>query len=156
MKELEQSIEVQIPIAEAYDPSVRFDELPKFIDGVQEVRHEGDRLFWQTESKGQKEEWEIRIIEQIPHKKIAWRTVEGIPINGIITFHYITSHLTQVVFRMKSMSCDTQENSDHILDRVSKRISKDMESFKAFVEGGEHNQSSLRERLSNFNLEPRF
>ena len=46
---IEQSIEVEVPIATAYNQWTQFEEFPRFMEGVEEVRQLDDkRLHWKA------------------------------------------------------------------------------------------------------------
>ena len=50
MSTIEKSIEVNVPIKIAYNQWTQFEEFPKFMDGVKEVRQQNDkRLHWRAE-----------------------------------------------------------------------------------------------------------
>ena len=85
---IEQTIEVQVPIATAYNQWTQFEEFPRFMEGVQEVRQMDDRrLHWGAEFGGETQEWDAEIVEQVPEERIAWRNTDGEDNAGIVTFH---------------------------------------------------------------------
>src|SRR5918995_2695883 len=50
---VERSIEVQVPVRTAYDQWTQFEEFPRFMSGVQEIRQVGDALtHWVAEIGG--------------------------------------------------------------------------------------------------------
>src|SRR5687767_9659619 len=54
---IEQSIEVQVPVRTAYNQWTQFEEFPRFMEGVNEVKQLDDvTLHWMTEIGGQKRE----------------------------------------------------------------------------------------------------
>ena len=64
--EVEKSIEVGVPVSTAYNQWTQFEEFPRFMGGVREVRQLDDRrLHWVAEIAGVRREWEAEIIEQV-------------------------------------------------------------------------------------------
>jgi uncharacterized membrane protein len=60
------SIEVNAPLRVVYNQWTQFEEFPCFMEGIEEVRQEGDkRLFWKAEIGGKVKQWEAEITQQI-------------------------------------------------------------------------------------------
>jgi uncharacterized membrane protein len=73
----------------------QFEEFPCFMEGVTEVRQESNnRLFWKAKIAGKVKQWEAEIVEQVPDRKIAWRSVDGSPNAGQITFEKVDPDIT--------------------------------------------------------------
>lgn len=67
MPEIKKAITVNVPVSTAYNQWTQFEEFPNFMDGVIEVKQLNDTtLHWVAEISGQREEWNARIIEQVP------------------------------------------------------------------------------------------
>ena len=59
---VERSIEVAVPVRTAYDQWTRFEEFPRFMSGVEEVRQVGDALtHWVAHFAGIRREWDAEI-----------------------------------------------------------------------------------------------
>ena len=57
MSTIEQSIDVNVPVHTVYNQWTQFEEFPRFMEGVEEVRQEGDkRLFWKAKIAGKVKE----------------------------------------------------------------------------------------------------
>jgi uncharacterized membrane protein len=84
MEGIQKEIEVRAPLGAVYNQWTQFEDFPKFMEGVKEVRQLNDkRLFWHAEILGQDIDWEAEIYEQIPDSRIAWRSVTGHPNAGL-------------------------------------------------------------------------
>ena len=91
------SIEVNAPLKTIYNQWTQFEELPHFMEGVEEVRQEGkNRLFWKAKIAGKVKEWEAQITNQVPDQRIAWESIDGSPNSGTITFDELGEDLTRV------------------------------------------------------------
>ncbi len=72
MANIEQSIDVHVPVRTAYDQWTQFEEFPRFMEGVEEIRQLDDkRLFWKTKIAGVTREFEAEITEQHPDHRVA-------------------------------------------------------------------------------------
>ena len=60
MSNIEQSIDVNVPVRTAYDQWTQFEEFPRFMEGVREVRQLDDkRLAWCAEVGGKEKRWHL-------------------------------------------------------------------------------------------------
>ena len=57
MTTIVRSIDVNVPVRIAYNQWIRFDEFPKFMEGVKQVTQmDAKRLHWKAEVAGQENE----------------------------------------------------------------------------------------------------
>ena len=78
MSTIEQSIDVHVPVRTAYDQWTQFEQFPRFMEGVEDVRQLDDtHTHWVTKVAGKTKEFDAVITEQRPDERIAWtsRTV---------------------------------------------------------------------------------
>jgi uncharacterized membrane protein len=135
MSLIEQSIEVDVPAKTAYNQWTQFEEFPKFMEGVKEVRQLDDkRLHWRAEIAGKEKEWDAEITEQIPDERIAWRSRSGAPIGGVVTFHVLSPTRSKVMLQMEYDPETFIEKAGDAVGIVSQRVSGDLERFKDFIE----------------------
>src|ERR1700752_722756 len=67
MGSITHSIVVNAPLRVVYNQWTQFEEFPLFMEGVEEVRQEGDkRLLWKAKIAGKDKQWEAEITEQVP------------------------------------------------------------------------------------------
>ena len=101
MSEIEQSIEVNVPVSTAYNQWTQFEQFPQFMDGVREVRQLDERrLEWHAEIGGKEMVWRAEITEQIPDARIAWHSTSGAPNAGVVTFHYLAPSRCRVMLQL--------------------------------------------------------
>jgi uncharacterized membrane protein len=135
MSTIEQSIDVEVPVRTAYNQWTQFEEFPKFMDGVVEVRQLSDtRLLWRSEIGGVDETWEAEIDEQVPDMRIAWHSVTGARNAGVVTFHRLSDDKTRVMLQMEYEPHGVVENVGDALGAVSLRVKGDLRRFKEFIE----------------------
>src|SRR4051794_7303178 len=101
MSNIEESIEVTVPVRTAYNQWTQFEEFPQFMEGVREVRQLDDTTTrWRAEVGGVEKEFDAKITEQTPDQRIAWQAVEGEPHAGVVTFHRVADGATRIMLQM--------------------------------------------------------
>jgi uncharacterized membrane protein len=135
MASIEKSIEVKVPVHTAYNQWTQFEEFPRFMEGVEEVRQLDDtHLHWRAKIAGKEEQWDAVITEQIPDERIAWRNVTGARNAGVITFHRLDPQTTKLMLQLDYEPEGAMENVGSALGVVGRRVQGDLERFKEFVE----------------------
>ena len=135
MATIEKSMEVDVPVRVAYNQWTQFEEFPRFMEGVREVRQLDDKtLRWKAEVGGKEEEWVAQITEQIPDERIAWRTRAGARNAGVVTFHRIADGRTRIMLQLEYTPDGVVENVGDALGVVSRRVTGDLQRFKEFIE----------------------
>jgi uncharacterized membrane protein len=140
MSTIEQSVEVNVPLASAYNQWTQFEEFPSFMESVKEVRQIDDtHLHWTVELAGQHHEWDAEITEQKPDERVAWRNVDGKDNAGVVTFHRIDEKTTRLMVQLDYVPEGVLEKLGDVLGAPDRRVKADLERFKALVEarGGE-------------------
>jgi len=135
METIEKSIEVDAPLQQVYNQWTQFEEFPKFMDGVEEVRQLSDtRLFWRVTIWGKTEEWEAEIYEQIKDQRIAWRSVVGAPNAGAVSFAPAGTGKTRVTLTLNYQPLGAIEKIGDALGVVSAKVEGDLKRFREFIE----------------------
>ena len=135
MSTIEQSIEVEVPVRTAYNQWTQFEEFPRFMDGVESVRQIDDtNLEWTAEIAGARRQWRAEITEQRPDERVAWRATSGTDNAGVVTFHRIGEGRTKVMLQLDVEPEGLVEQAGDKLGFVKRRVSSDLERFKAFIE----------------------
>ena len=102
MERIEKSIEVNAPVRAVYNQWTQFEEFPRFMAGVKEVRQLDDtHLHWHAEIWGKDKEWDAEITEQVPDRVIAWRSTSGAPNAGTVRFEPVAPDRTRVRLTME-------------------------------------------------------
>jgi len=135
MKDIVKFINVNRDVRTVYNQYTQFEEFPRFMKGVESVKQLNDRmLHWVTEIGGVHREFDAEITEQIPDKRIAWRSVDGKLHAGVVTFHRISDDETRVTVQMSYDPEGFVENLGDALGVVENQVEGDLERFKAFIE----------------------
>jgi uncharacterized membrane protein len=132
---IEQSVQVEVPIAQAYNQWTQFEEFPRFMEGVDRVDQLDDRrLHWVVSFGGETHEWDAEITEQKPEERVAWRNVDGKENAGVVTFHKIDEDTTRVMVQMDWAPEGIREKLGSALGADERRVKGDLERFKQFIE----------------------
>jgi uncharacterized membrane protein len=137
MPKIEDTIEVQVPVQQAYNQWTQFEEFPKFMEGIQSVQQLDDtHVQWVAEIRGESREWTTEITEQRPDEKVAWKTIEGeVKNDGIVTFEPMGDAQTRVSVEMDVEGDSMAENvAGDLLGVVKRQVRGDLERFKQLIE----------------------
>lgn len=129
------SIEVNASRQTVYNQWTRFEEFPRFMEGVEEVRQDGpNRLFWKAKIGGKEKEWEAEITEQVPNTRIAWRSVDGASNMGAVTFEQLDVLQTRVTLTMEYEPEGFFEKAGDALGIPLGQVAEDLSRFRDFME----------------------
>lgn len=135
MSTVDRSIDVNLPPETVYAQWTRFEEFPKFMEGVQEVKQLDDTHFlWRVGFGDKTEEWDAEIIEQTPNQRMVWQSKNGTIKQGIVTFESISDTKTRVRAEMTYDPQGFTENIADLLGLVARRLEGDLEQFKELIE----------------------
>ena len=145
MTTIEQSIELEVPVTTAYNQWTQFEEFPRFMEGVEEVRQLTDtKVHWVAEIAGQRREWDAQITEQIPDERISWCSTEGATNSGVVTFHRLGDGRSKVMLQLEFEPEGAMEKVGDKLGMVKTKTKGDLQRFKSFVESRGHESGSWR------------
>lgn len=135
MQIIEKTIEVDRPVNGVYEQWIRFEDFPKFMEGIKEVRKIDDKyLRWEAEIGGKAKKWDAEIVEQVPNQRLRWRSTSGTENSGTVTFVSLTSTKTRVILYISYDPKGLFENLGDNLGMVSSKVTGDLNRFKAFIE----------------------
>lgn len=135
MSLIEKSIEVNVPVQMAYNQWTQFEEFPKFMEGVEQVKQLTDkRLHWKANIAGKEEEWDAEITEQIPDQRIAWTSKGGAMNAGLVLFSPLSDATSKLTLQMEYVPSGAIEKTGDAMGLVTKRVEGDLKRFKDFIE----------------------
>jgi uncharacterized membrane protein len=147
MPNIEDTIEVQVPVQQAYNQWTQFEDFPKFMNGIQSVQQLDDtHVQWVAEIRGESRQWTTEITEQQPDEKVAWKTIEGeVKNDGVVTFEPMGDAQTRVNVQMDVEGDSTAENvAGDLLGVVKKQVHRDLERFKQLIENRDEETGAWR------------
>ncbi len=134
MAEHETSILVHAPLDQVYNQWTQFEEFPRFMEGVEEVRQLDDkRLAWRARIGGVAKEWASEIVDQTPNRRIAWRGTDAQKNAGAVLFEPYDDG-TLVTLKLAYDPEGAAENVGDALGFVTRRVEGDLRRFKDFIE----------------------
>jgi len=132
---IEEEIEVNVPVTTAYNQWTQFEEFPKFMDGVEEVRQLDDTLLhWAASIAGKRAEWDAKIIDQQPDRRISWESVDGKQTRGTVTFEEAGPERTRVRLTMTYRPEGLAEKAGSAAGLDRRRVRGDLERFRELIE----------------------
>jgi uncharacterized membrane protein len=135
MATIEESVEVEAPLRAVYDQWTQFEEFPRFMEGVEEVRQlDNTHVHWVAELGGSRHEWDAEITEQLPDERVAWRNTDGKENAGVVTFHKLDDERSRVMVQMDWVPEGIKEKLGDALGISDRRVMGDLERFKELIE----------------------
>lgn len=136
MNTVEKSVVVDVPVRTAYNQWTQFEDFPHFMEGVREVRQEGDKhTHWRANIAFKDVEWDADIIEQTPDQRVSWRSTTGAHNAGTVSFQSESANSTRVTLRLEYEPEGFFESVGGALGFVDSRVQSDLDRFKEFIEG---------------------
>ena len=135
MADVNETIEVDVPVSTAYNQWTQFEEFPQFMDGVESVKQIDDtHLHWVAEIGGRRHEWDAEITYQDPDTHIAWRATDGKNNTGSVRFDALGENRTRMKVRMTWETEGAVEAVGEALGVDDRGVKADLERFKELVE----------------------
>lgn len=103
MIRVQKTITIDAPVEEVCRFWSRFENFPRFMEHVLEVRTEDDRSSWKVAGPaGVPIEWQAEITEKVENRKIAWRSLPGSVVehHGEVHFERAGDHATRISVHM--------------------------------------------------------
>lgn len=130
-----ESVDVGVPVREAYNQWTRYQDFPTFARGVKSASSADDtssdwnmKVFWSSRS------WKARTTEQIPDSRICW-TSEGAKgtTKGVVTFHPLGENLTRVLLVVEYYPKGLFEKTGNIWRAQGRRMRLDLKNFARHI-----------------------
>jgi uncharacterized membrane protein len=142
---IQQSVDVAVPIKEAYDQWTRFEDWPEFMHRVDSVQQTDDStVHFSTKVWGITKEFDAEIVEQRPDERIEWHTEEGLMHSGVVTFHQLAPRLTRIEVTPDVKPDSLLEKAGRGMRFTKRAVRGDLHRFKAYVEMEEHSDKGWR------------
>jgi uncharacterized membrane protein len=143
MQRVERSIRVNAPAAQVYDLWRNFENFPRFMENVEEVRlgdPTGSRSQWRIKGPlGSSVEFEARITQDDPNRQIGWSSTGGsMETSGTVTFSPVGEDGTEVHVVIEWYDPPggaIGEAAARLLQSPEAMLDEDLRRFKGVVEG---------------------
>ena len=135
MAQVQESVDVDVPVRTAYDQWTQFESFPHFMDGVESITQIDDtHNHWVTKIAGVEREFDTEITEQHPDHRVAWRATQGTQHAGVVTFHHLDDAKTRVMLQMDTEPEGLVEQAGDKLGVLKRRVKGDLGRFKEMIE----------------------
>lgn len=135
MSSVQEIIDVDVPLSTAYNQWTQFEEFPSFMSSVQEVRQLDDtHLHWKATVAGKQKEWDAEITQQIPDRRIAWRSTGGVLNAGAVSFERLGAGRTRIILKMSYAPDDFLEAAGDAMGIVKLQAKENLSRFKELIE----------------------
>ncbi|MEU3104044.1 SRPBCC family protein [Streptomyces griseoflavus] len=137
MSTVKDTVDVDVPLRRAYDQWTQFEDFPRFMEGVEEVRQLDERHnHWVTSIGGVRREFDTEIVDQLVDDRITWRTIDGeTRQRGSVRFEPLDDTHTRVELTMEVEPTGVAEKGADALGLINRRVKGDLGRFKEYVEG---------------------
>lgn len=131
---VEETVVVNLPVTTVYNQWTQFEEFPHFMDGVKQITQLGDdRMEWVAEIGGIRRQWEARVVEQVPDRKVSWAATEGATNAGTVSFEDLGG-TTRINLVLEYEPEGLVEKVGDKLNVVENQAKADLHRFKEFIE----------------------
>ncbi len=129
---IEEDIEVGVPVRLAYDQWTRFTDFPSFMKKVESVEQESDeKLKWKAQVLWSHRGWESTIQSQVPDERIVW-TSKGQRghVDGAVTFHEIAPNLTKILLALEYYPQGGFEHTGNLWRAQGRRVRLELKHYR--------------------------
>ena len=135
MERVERTVEVDCPIRTVYQQWTQFEDFPRFMSCVNEVKQIDDsHVHWHAAIWGTDKEWDAEITEQVPEQRISWRSTGSAENAGTVRFEPLPGNRTLVRLALGYDPKGALENAGDALRLVSAHVETTMKDFKRYIE----------------------
>jgi uncharacterized membrane protein len=132
---IEESIDIGVPVSVAYDQWTQFKDFSRFTKGVESVEQVNEtETNWRAKVFKSRRTWKAKIQEQIPDRRIVWTSTgsKG-STKGVVTFHPLADDLTRVLVALEYYPSGVVEKTGNIWRAAGRRTRLDLKNFRRFV-----------------------
>jgi uncharacterized membrane protein len=137
MNQIIETVDVDVPVRQAYDQWTRFEEFPTFLDEVEKIVQVDDTTTdWTVRIGPATRAFRAIITEQHPDERVAWTSKDGDADHaGVVTFHKLADAKTRVTVQIDWQPTGFLEKLGSATGVGGHAVKKDLQNFKERVEG---------------------
>jgi uncharacterized membrane protein len=132
---IEETIDVGVPVTTAYNQWSQFKDFSRFMKGVESVEQASEtETNWRVKVFKSRRTWKGKIQEQIPDERIVW-TSEGAKgsTKGVVTFHPLGDNLTRILLVIEYYPSGFFEKTGSLWRAAGRRARLDLKNYRRFV-----------------------
>ena len=150
MSQVQESVDVEVPVRTAYDQWTQFETFPHFMGGVESITQIDDtHSHWVTKIGGVTREFDTEITEQHPDERVAWKSTDGTTHAGVVTFHRLGEGESRVTVQIDWEAEGLVEKAGALVGVDDHQVKADLDRFKEYIEGKGHEDGAWRGNVDN-------
>jgi len=135
MATVQENIDVDVPVREAYNQWTQFESFPAFMQGVKQIKQLDDtHLHWTVAVAGNERQFDTVITEQHPDERVAWKSTDGTTHAGVVTFHKLSDSASKVMVQLDWTPDGIVEKAGAAVGVDDFRVKADLRKFKELIE----------------------
>jgi uncharacterized membrane protein len=135
MSTVVRSIEVDVPVSTAFEEWTRFEELPRFVRGLVEVRRLDDRnLYWRAQIAAVETVWQLEITALDADERIAWASCSGPRNWGVLRFEPLPTSGTRMTMEVHYDPASFMQNITDYFGVLGRWVEGSLLRFKDMME----------------------
>lgn len=142
-------IEIDLPLAKAYELLSNPVEFPKFLERIDVVNRINSQTFEYSTKIGNEEfKWTTNLIDNLRNTRFAWITINGnLNQTGTIRFTPLDNgERTRVEFSLdyRTFFGEPSKEVAKFIEESAAQLAKDLEAFKKLAESGTFKETELK------------
>jgi uncharacterized membrane protein len=131
-----ESVDVNVPVREAYERWTHFESFPQFLEFVESItRIDDTHTHWKVRIGGDEREFDAET-DLLPNEHVAWNSINGEEKHaGVVTFEELTDASARVTVQFDWAAEGILEKAGAVLGVDDRMVKKDLRKFKDMVEG---------------------
>jgi uncharacterized membrane protein len=135
MSSVTESIDVDVPVSDAYNQWTQFESFPRFMNGVERITQtDNTHTHWVVKIAGVEREFDAEITEQHPDERVAWKSTSGPSQAGVVTFHALSDTTSRVTLQLDWDPQGLTEKAGAVLGADAREAQADLRAFKELIE----------------------
>ena len=132
---VEKDLVVNAPVARVYELWTDFENFPRFMAHVEEVRRSGENmLHWKAKLGPLTVEWDAEIKALVPNRTVTWNSTSGADNAGAITLAE-KGNVTEMHVVIEYSPNLFERVADAVTGEMQRSVEQDLERFRALAEG---------------------
>ena len=154
MATVQESIDVNVPVRQAYNQWTQFEDFPRFMSGVDAVRQLDDTtVHFETSIAGVKREYDAQITVQEPDQRVTWESLNEPRNAGTVWFESLGPDETKVNVELTWEPESAVEKIGAAVGLDSRQVASDLKKFKEFIESRGSETGAWRESVNEGEVE---
>jgi len=154
MATVQESIDVNVPVGQAYNQWTQFEDFPRFMSGVDAVRQLDDTtVHFETSIAGVKREYDAQITVQEPDQRVTWESLNEPRNAGTVWFESLGPDETKVNVELTWEPESAMEKIGAAVGLDSRQVASDLKKFKEFIESRGSETGAWRESVNDGEVE---